>query len=372
MIKKLLTFLLLASPALGAYNYTTPLIVNHGQVGGLETNFPVLVQTSNVIFSTATSGGHMLTAYDLVFSTWSDCHYLLNWDTETVNNTGSNQMSTWVNIPSLSNTTDTVFYACYGNSAITTWQGGSKGSAWNSKYLAVLHFPSTTTLNASDSTSNSDNGTPVNSPTATTGLIGGAASFSGGSDKITTANTITNNSNFSLSFWIYWRDTSGVEIPYYVGNSGGDGYGPIISNDSCGAGNKLDVLIGGSTCGIFGATYVLPTNTWTYIVISYQGFWDEYANGTLVGATGFTGSGNTPSIPFSLATPLNGILDEVRFSNTVLSTDWITTEYNSQNSPSTFIIFDTEVNNGILTEPQKGLLIQGGKLNIRGGRVNIR
>ena len=38
----------------------------------------------------------------------------------------------------------------------------------------------------------------------------------------------------------------------------------------------------------------------------------------------------------------NGIIDECRISNSVRSADWIATEYNNQNSPSTFYSYGGE------------------------------
>ena len=40
--------------------------------------------------------------------------------------------------------------------------------------------------------------------------------------------------------------------------------------------------------------------------------------------------------------PLDGILDEIRISNTARSSDWISTEYNNQNDPSDFLSFGPE------------------------------
>ena len=35
----------------------------------------------------------------------------------------------------------------------------------------------------------------------------------------------------------------------------------------------------------------------------------------------------------------NGIIDEVRISNSITSFDWVSTEYNNQNDPSSFLSF---------------------------------
>lgn len=59
----------------------------------------------------------------------------------------------------------------------------------------------------------------------------------------------------------------------------------------------------------------------------------------------------------------NGILDEVRMSATLPSDDWITTEYNNQNTPKLFY--------NINPTPVKHV-IKGGKQTVRGGTLNIK
>lgn len=365
-----------------SYNFTTPIIVNHGQVGGTETNFPVLVQTSNVIFSTA-AAGHMLTAYDLVYSTWSDCHYLLNWDTETVNNTGSAQMNTWVNVPSLSNATDTVFYACYGNAAITTYQGISSAT-WNSNYAGVWHLPNGTTLTANDSTSNGNNGSLINGTSATSGQIDGAASMNNGSVQYISvgASTSLAPAAITVSAWVN-------------GNSFPDAYNAVVSRINTGTFNYWQYFIkSNGTLAIYlytpttpqdydgTGTHTLSTNTWYQVAFTYDSVngIQGYVNGSLDGSAAQVGAlDTTQSITAAIGQDTltagrswNGSIDEVHISNTARTSDWMLTEFNSQNSPSTFLVFDTEVNNALLPENQKGLLIQGGRLTIRGGRVNIQ
>ena len=42
----------------------------------------------------------------------------------------------------------------------------------------------------------------------------------------------------------------------------------------------------------------------------------------------------------------NGLIDEVRISNTARSPSWILTEYNNQNNPSTFYTIGSEQGGG--------------------------
>ena len=67
-------------------------------------------------------------------------------------------MIDWVNVATLSHTTDTVIYLFYGNSSVTTDQSNA-GGTWNSNFMGVWHFPNGTTLSANDSPANGNNGT---------------------------------------------------------------------------------------------------------------------------------------------------------------------------------------------------------------------
>jgi hypothetical protein len=61
--------------------------------------------------------------------------------------------------------------------------------------------------------------------------------------------------------------------------------------------------------------------------------------------------------------PWNGLIDEVRISNVARSADWVTTEYNNQNAPGSFITLGTEISSavdvsvslvGVVADPQIG------------------
>ena len=90
MIKKLLAILLLAGPVhavCSGYTYQRALTVSSTSVtnvNGTISNFPVLVTTTAVIYSTAAGTGELSTGYDLTYSSDSACAFMLNWDTETI------------------------------------------------------------------------------------------------------------------------------------------------------------------------------------------------------------------------------------------------------------------------------------------------
>lgn len=90
----------------------------------------------------------------------------------------------------------------------------------------------------------------------------------------------------------------------------------------------------------------LPDNTWTLVTGTYDGTSVKYyVNGTLQSGQsaaftignydGTNGLGVGDS--YGSGREWKGYVDEARLSSTARSQDWITTEYNNQNSPSTFL-----------------------------------
>lgn len=367
---------------MATYNYTTPLIINHAQVSGSISNFPVLLSTNSVLLSTASAGGHMLTAYDLVFSTFSDCHYLLHWDSETVNATGSGQLNYWVNVPSVSSTTDTVFYSCYGNAAITSYRGISTAT-WDSNYGAVWHLPNGTTLNANDSTVNGNTPSATNGTTSTSGQIDGAAAFDGSSNYIQypDASSLQSTSNLTVSVWVYLQSYGTPNLSETFLKKDGN-YISRFDNSAGGTAPDYNFFwFDGTNVDIM--TIAAPAlNSWHYFVTTVSGnaIAASYLDGSLI----TTSSGVLFATSRVLTNPetlggasgggenLQGNLDEVRMSNSVRSSDWILTEYNNQISPSSFIIFDTEINNTSLNENEKGIVSDGGKINLKAGRLTVK
>lgn len=115
------------------------------------TDFPVLVKiVSNNDLRTTGNGGKVQNAsgYDIIFSSTSDGLTPLSFDREVYDAT-TGKFIAHVKVPTLSHNANTVIYLCYGDSSVTTYQGG--GGAWNSGYEGVFHF-NETSGNALDST----------------------------------------------------------------------------------------------------------------------------------------------------------------------------------------------------------------------------
>ncbi len=364
----LIAGLLLTSNYAGAsYGYYRTITVNAAQVStqaATYTDFPVLISTFNIALTTTTAQGGRLnsTGFDLVFSTKDNtCSYLLKWDTETVSNVGVSTMSVWVKVPTISSTTDTTLYMCYGDAGVTTYQGISTAT-WSNKYGGVWHFDETLT-GAGQTVYDSvgiNNGTSVgtwSSGKQVTGQIRGALSFTDTDDSISIPDSPTTSPTtaFTYSFWMNPNGTT-ISLASWIGHG--------AFNDGMSMGHyytyPMSVWVGDlATFGQY-ATYADPRGTaWHYFVVTFDGsqtstnrlqiYMDAVA-GTNVGgyyppaaitdptAATIIGGGNSDT---------SGIMDEIRISSGIArSADWIKTEYNNQSSPTTFTSIGSETTSG--------------------------
>ena len=149
--------------------------IDHTKVPSTQSNFTVLVSVTDPALKTVANGGHVANpnGYDIGFYADSGGTIKLKWEVEKYDGTTGNLIA-WVKIPSVSST-DTVFYLMYGDSSINTNQSDPPNT-WDSNFKGVYHLGNGTTLSATDSTGG-NNGTLINSPTATAGKINKAAHF---------------------------------------------------------------------------------------------------------------------------------------------------------------------------------------------------
>jgi hypothetical protein len=251
-----------------------------------------------------------------------------------------------------------VIYVAYGDTSISSFQSTAT-SVWDSNYKIVYHIKNGSTLNLTESTSNGNNFTNSGA-TATTGKIDGGANFVRTSyQRIRTTSNFVIPTTGTASFWakcsVAPDGTAGNKQPFITQRIGS----PVRAFD-------LYIYQGG---GIFGwynngvdnrvavsLTGVILANVWYYYTLVWTngGVTELRINAVSKGSTPtLTATYATNTLPTSLGWDtlggaltavdyFSGQLDEVRFSNTVRSTSWITAEYNNQNSPSTFFTLGTE------------------------------
>src|ERR1700747_1327387 len=151
------------------YSYSRAITIDHTKVPNTDqTNFPVLISNTYSYLATTANGGNVTNAngYDITFTSDAAGTSPLAYEQESYS-ASTGKVSYWVKVPTLSHTTDTVIYMFYGNSSVTTDQS-NKTAVWDSNYAGVWHLPNGSTLSASDTTSNANNGT-ITGATATAG-----------------------------------------------------------------------------------------------------------------------------------------------------------------------------------------------------------
>jgi hypothetical protein len=336
--------------------------IDHTKVPSTQSNFTVLVSLTDPALKTVANGGHVanVNGYDIGFYADSGGTTKLKWQVEKYDGTTGNLIA-WVKIPSVSSSTDTVFYLMYGNSAINTDQSDPPNT-WDSNFKGVWHMAdnaANTIIRESTVTgANGTNNANTSSKTAT-GQIGNALSYNGSTDGSFAAINLSATNIVTLSFWMKWTTNANDDdlafeyTPNYNTNAGG-----FIAdwNASIFGGGKFETGMGKGDGTYWTDLFTRPAAaTWhlVHLVYNRSGPTDKvYVDGTLqtltTGIHTASGLGNfsNSSLYFMsrAASALNaaGTLDEVRLSTMERNASWVATEYNNQSSPGTFIATGSE------------------------------
>lgn len=372
-LKSLITIFILfctlnsfAQPA--GYIYGKHILINTSQVSGTANlnDFTVLISFTDNDLRTLGNGGHVQNSngFDIVF-TEGDCETMLDHQIEKYD-PSTGEYIAWVRIPTLFATVDYGIQMYYSNPTIST--DPSTVNAWEPNYEGIWHMnndPSSSQL--TDYSGNSVDGTSYGSMTTTdlvSGQIGDAIDLDGSNDYFALAtksySTTNSISQISISAWINTTFASNGQFHNWS----------IIDFDRSEFFNVFvhgDGRLGFSTdaSGIHdayaGSVGDLNDGNWHHITCVYDGT-DKlyYIDGalSLISSNPHSGTGlgsNTTRFGFigdgSEANSFNGnrnniyydgMYDEIRFTTNVLSSNWIQTEFNNQNSPSTFYTVSAE------------------------------
>jgi hypothetical protein len=318
------------------WNYYKKITINSSEVAGDLTDFPVLISiTDSDLQSKAKSDGS-----DILFLS-SDNETKLDHEIERYNS-ATGELITWIKIPYLSSTTDTVIYMYYNNSDAENQQNPE--GVWSNGYVGIYHMIEDTG-SIDNSASSTNDGTRVNTPTRIAARIGYGQEFSGGGadDMFNVGDLgIADGTNENITFSV-WAN---------IDNANTQDWGKIVSkrNDAdtdyvydlqlnADVDKDLYPVINGNT----GAYYLVEKSTWVHIVVTYNGSKKNfYINGTLFDSEDQTGALWGSSTDTTIgdradqAQNFGGILDEVRFSSVTRSAEWVETEFNNQNDTGSF------------------------------------
>jgi hypothetical protein len=335
----------------GTWTYRKTITIDHTKVDGSadHTSFPVLISLiADTNIDEAQSDGD-----DILFTSSNGTTKLdheIELYTERV---GSGTLVAWVEVPTLDYNDNTVLYVYYGNASCSSQQNAT--GVWDADYQGVWHINQEgTSAGASiytDSTSFANTGNDYIGATGRGGKIGYGKDFDGSTDYITTAavtNLVNSTETATFSAWVKTATTPNIYDTILLGRSSGISLALIISGQ---AGTKNEVTYmweGWSTEYNWDTNLALTTGTWHYVVMRvdtvspndigmiYRDTSSQTRNPASITAKSFDHTWLIGHDTTYSGRDWNGAIDEVRISKSYRSADWITTEYNNQNSPSTF------------------------------------
>jgi hypothetical protein len=340
------------------------LVIQASKIDSNQVNFPVLLDKTTLpsemfdgggAYYALDGGGDVRFSSDSAGNTRLSCEIVTF---EVYENPVNGVAEIWVGLPAASASSNTTIYVWYhkaGESQPAADAAYGSESVWDSSFKMVQHMKDTTTSTTTDSTSNDNDGTKTgaNEPLEVTGQIGKGQDFDGTNDRISLGTSTTlQPSNLTFSAWVKrtvdWSTTNG-EI-FYAKDTAWDDNGWYIAID--GSFPRLLTVVDGANCFWYTATIntLFPLNEKVHVVVTFNSTTNAkaiYINGvskTLVTygtPDSITGTAVTKYLGFGLGGYFDVTLDETRSSNTDRSSTWISTEYNNQNDPSTFVVEGT-------------------------------
>ncbi len=258
--------------------------------------------------------------------------------------------------------TNTDFYIYYGNGGASDYaRDDTYGleNVWKPDYKVVHHLKDTTISTVLDSTTNDNDGAKgaVGEPTEETGgTMGYKQDFDGGDYiTLTDSDSLDITGTFGFSSWIY--PTNITSYKTIVSKRGTNVSNYAIRNNA----GKLDLYYSGTSATedppvtdwhVWASTNVVfAVNNWYHLFIKFTYGTPASLiikiNGSDIAGEWISGAGdevatadtNNVLIGYYTAQAFIGDIDEVRLLNITsadINGDWMTTEYNNQNSPDTF------------------------------------
>jgi hypothetical protein len=342
--------------------------VDHTKVAANETDQPILISGTFADLKTIANGGKVQSATGLDILPFDSATLLTLLPFELVKyDATTGEIIMWVK-KTTSSTVDTTFALAFDDASVVTDQS-NKNSVWRSTFKGAWHFAEASSP-ARDSTSTGADGTQSGGVTfGATGQVGKACSFDGTNDTLAMSQASTFNflrtDGFSGMAWI--KVTNNANAGNILGNS-----------DNSGGRNGWEFSVGDAGTGMLRVGIyanvnssqflrvrtgnIISNNTWYHVAFTYSGNSlasgvKIYLNGVLqtmtteddtLGANSISSSGQTLRVGSrsSATNFLGGLIDEMIVEKVTWTANQITTLYNNQNSPSTFVTASTKVATG--------------------------
>lgn len=304
-----------------------------------SSSWTVLISCSDATIKSVANGGnvHRADGYDINFFSDSGHTTLLNWEVWNYDPIAGTLVA-WIQLPTVSHSTNTYIYMQYGSSSITTFQGGAYGSAWNSNFVTV--YPLYEQSNPySDKTTNNNGSSAGTYPSQTPGKIYKGQSFNGSSNYIVFPNTAAMSvTNLTVNCW----------VNHTTNNTN---YETITSKRAATSSSQYEVGLDISSHNVYlwsnppgtysASTTALTNGTWQMLTVTSgtSGGSAFYLNGASSSTTTINvGTSNSNDLVVGSAQEsagqfFNGKVEFLTVSNVKWTTSNITTMYNNTNSP---------------------------------------
>ncbi len=333
------------------YNFAKQIFIQSSQVAGVtnHTDFPMLLKFVDPDLRSTANGGNVenVNGYDILF-TLDDCTTQLDHEVEKYDPTTGEYIA-WIKIPSLSPTVNTEIQMYYGNASVAADQ--STNATWSAGFDGVWHLEN----NFIDASGSGNNGVNNGSTNFSPSQISDGQNFNDPNHWIELASHPQRVGGFSYSGWFRSNNVNEAGQRIICDDAtNGAGCHAISLGDS-GSG-RVRFYIRGLNPVSLDSPNLISNGVWHHVAVTYNGgtqVKSMFIDGALVASASVTGAlgpanGNA-SIGGEVAAGesnnrFDGALDEIRSFNDVLSADWIATEYNNQNNPSSFYTVSGEVN----------------------------
>jgi hypothetical protein len=251
----------------------------------------------------------------------------------------TDNMVAWTKVPQVDSgsTTDSI-WIYYGNDTCGFDSYKNASSVWENNYEMVLHLQETSGY-YNDATSNSKNASVTGSPTrGAAGKIYEAIKFTNtGVQYIKTSTRLNTTSKFTIELWANLTITGNYQTLFYQGKSGGWEELFTISNGAA----LQSWFKGGDSGKTYG--YNWKYGAFHHVTIVYNGSAVAiYEDGSLAVLPVTTVCNSADPQYWQVGDrddanqPLNGVVDEYRFSKTNRSSEWIKACYQYEVDQSKF------------------------------------
>ncbi len=296
-------------------------------------------------------------------------------------NTGARTGELHFRAPSLSSTTNSVFYIYYNNPAAATNTATStfgRANVWSNGYEAVYHLDTNPASAMLDSTRNARNLTQLggmNSSDVVAGAVGNGIDFDGVDDRLTNAGFAWPNASNTVTVTA-WNNVTVAETKaanlFGFNESGGQRFA------THGPWSDSVLYWDFGTAGVPGrvqTAYNSYRDKWTHVALTSPGNGGGNMNIYLDGAfiAGSAASDPTATLTGFFLGSLgagqyhDGRIDEFRIASVVRTAGWIATEENNQSSSTAFYTVSGEETQRIRTFADTNTTILGNVVLENGG-----